>query len=93
MLLQELSWPKVKAVANELPVVVPIAAVEQHGHHMPVFTDSMLLGEVVRLAAAEPWATAWSGRRCCGWATRTTTSISPAHSRPRLGLTSTCSAT
>jgi len=25
-----------------------MAALEQHGHHMPVFTDSMLLGEVVR---------------------------------------------
>ena len=27
---------------------MPVAALEQHGHHMPVFTDSMLLGEVVR---------------------------------------------
>ncbi len=34
-----------------MPVVVPIAAVEQHGRHLPVFTDSMLLGEVVRCAA------------------------------------------
>jgi creatinine amidohydrolase len=31
--------------------VVPIAAVEQHGAHLPVFTDSMLLGEVVRRSA------------------------------------------
>ena len=93
VLLQELSWPRAKAVANELPVVVPIAAVEQHGRHLPVFTDSMLLGEVVRMAAASRWATAWSGRRCSGWATRTITSISPARSPPRLGLTSTCSAT
>jgi creatinine amidohydrolase len=51
VLLQELSWPKVAAVASELPVVVPIAALEQHGRHLPVFTDSMLLGEVVRLAS------------------------------------------
>jgi creatinine amidohydrolase len=50
VLLQELSWPRVAASA-ELPIVVPIAAVEQHGRHLPVFTDSMLLGEVVRLAA------------------------------------------
>jgi creatinine amidohydrolase len=49
--LQELSWPAVAAVANDLPVVVPIAALEQHGRHLPVFTDSMLLGEVVRRAA------------------------------------------
>jgi creatinine amidohydrolase len=50
VLLQELSWPQA-AAANELPVVIPIAACEQHGHHLPVFTDSMLLGEVVRRAA------------------------------------------
>jgi creatinine amidohydrolase len=50
VLLQELSWPRVAAVASELPAVVPIAALEQHGRHLPVFTDSMLLAEVVRLA-------------------------------------------
>jgi creatinine amidohydrolase len=48
--LQDLSWPAIAAVANDLPVVVPIAAVEQHGRHLPVFTDSLLLGEVVRRA-------------------------------------------
>jgi creatinine amidohydrolase len=46
-----MSWPQVSAVASTRPVVVPIAAVEQHGRHLPVFTDSMLLGEVVRRAA------------------------------------------
>ena len=51
MLLAELNWPKLAAVAPNLPVVVPIAAVEQHGRHLPVFTDSMLLGEVVRRAS------------------------------------------
>jgi creatinine amidohydrolase len=46
--LYEMSWPKVAALPKSTPVVIPIAALEQHGHHMPVFTDSMLLGEVVR---------------------------------------------
>jgi creatinine amidohydrolase len=49
--LQEMSWPSVAAVSKAVPVVVPIAAVEQHGEHLPVFTDSMLLGEAVRRAA------------------------------------------
>jgi creatinine amidohydrolase len=31
-------------------VVIPVAALEQHGHHLPVFTDSLLLGEVWRRA-------------------------------------------
>lgn len=51
MLLQELSWPEVEALSKDIPVVVPIAAVEQHGRHLPVFVDSMLLGEVVRRAS------------------------------------------
>jgi creatinine amidohydrolase len=45
-----MSWPAVAAASKETPVVVPIAAVEQHGRHLPVFTDSLLLGEVVRRA-------------------------------------------
>jgi creatinine amidohydrolase len=45
-----LNWPAVAAVAQDLPVVVPIAAVEQHGRHLPLVTDSLLLGEVVRRA-------------------------------------------
>ena len=49
--LAELSWPAVAAVSKDVPVVLPIAAVEQHGRHLPVFTDSMLLQEVVRRSA------------------------------------------
>lgn len=48
MELSELTWPKVAALSKGVPVVIPIAALEQHGKHMPVFTDSMLLGEVMR---------------------------------------------
>src|SRR5215468_6609212 len=48
MLLQEMTWPEINALPRDIPVVVPVAALEQHGHHMPVFTDSLLVGEVVR---------------------------------------------
>src|SRR2546429_7442750 len=48
MELLELSWPAVKALNRDTPVVIPIAALEQHGRHMPLFTDSLLLGEVMR---------------------------------------------
>jgi len=48
MQLAEMTWQQVDALPRETPVVIPIAALEQHGHHMPVFTDSLLLGEVVR---------------------------------------------
>jgi creatinine amidohydrolase len=43
-----MQWPQVQALPRSTPVVFPIAALEQHGHHMPVFTDSLLLGEVMR---------------------------------------------
>src|SRR5262249_57280211 len=35
-------------LSRDIPVVVPVAALEQHGEHMPLFTDSLLVGEVVR---------------------------------------------
>jgi creatinine amidohydrolase len=50
MQLLKMSWPQVKALPAETPVVIPIAALEQHGRHLPVFTDSLLLGEVTRRA-------------------------------------------
>ncbi len=48
MKLLEMNWPAVAALAKDTPVVIPIAALEQHGRHMPLFTDSLLCGEVVR---------------------------------------------
>ena len=48
MLLTDLTWSTVDKLSRDLPVLIPVAALEQHGHHLPVFTDSMLLGEVVR---------------------------------------------
>ncbi len=52
MQLADLPWPAIAALDRNVPVVFPIAALEQHGHHMPLFTDSLLLGEVMRRAAA-----------------------------------------
>ena len=50
MHLLEMTWPQVAALPAQTPVVIPIAALEQHGGHMPLFTDSLLLGEVIRRA-------------------------------------------
>src|SRR5690349_7584984 len=51
MNLIEMNWPSVAKLSKATPVVFPIAALEQHGGHMPLFTDSMLLGEIVRRSA------------------------------------------
>ena len=48
MNLVDMTWPEVAALSRDLPVVIPVAAVEQHGHHLPVVTDSLLLGEIVK---------------------------------------------
>lgn len=53
MLLAELTWPDVAALDRNTPVVFPVAALEQHGRHMPVFTDSMLMGEIARRSELE----------------------------------------
>lgn len=51
MQLADLKWTDVAAASRDLPIVIPIAALEQHGRHMPLFTDSLLLGEVVHRVA------------------------------------------
>ena len=50
MELANLTWPDVDALDRDTPVIIPIAALEQHGQHMPLFTDSILTSEIVRRA-------------------------------------------
>ena len=51
MHLPDLTWPAIHALNKDTPVVFPIAALEQHGQHLPLFTDSLLLGEIIRRTA------------------------------------------
>ena len=51
MQLADLAWPAVHALSKDTPIIFPVAALEQHGGHLPVFTDSLLLGEISRRAA------------------------------------------
>lgn len=48
MHLSDMTWTAVERLSKDTPVLIPIAALEQHGHHLPVFTDSLLCGEIVR---------------------------------------------
>ena len=48
MKLVEMTSAAVRQLPRSTPVVIPIGALEQHGPHLPVLTDSMLLGEVCR---------------------------------------------
>jgi creatinine amidohydrolase len=41
--LEELTWPEVRdAAQNGTAVVLPVGAIEQHGHHLPLNTDAVL---------------------------------------------------
>ena len=48
MLLMEMTSPEVDALPRDIVVLIPIASCEQHSIHLPVFTDSMIGGEVAR---------------------------------------------
>lgn len=52
--LEELSWPDAKqAVAEDRVVIIPFGSIEQHGHHLPLGTDSINLTNTAILAAEE----------------------------------------
>lgn len=45
MRLEQAKWPELAALKDKI-FVVPLGSLEQHGHHLPVFTDSMIIGHV-----------------------------------------------
>lgn len=46
MLWHEQSWPKLKKTSKDTPVIVPLASCEQHGHHLPVFVDTIQVTKI-----------------------------------------------
>jgi creatinine amidohydrolase len=54
-LLEAMTWPEVKAVAElGVPVVLPLGSTEQHGPHLPLNTDC-ILPTAIALKAAEQY--------------------------------------
>jgi creatinine amidohydrolase len=50
----EQNWTEAGAAERQQKVVVlPLGSLEQHGHHLPLLTDSMIGGEIARRAEAE----------------------------------------
>lgn len=52
MKLAELTWPDVEALSREVVVLIPTGSCEQHGPHLPVFTDSILATAVAEAVEA-----------------------------------------
>jgi len=48
MLWHELTSVEIDALDRDIPIVIPLASCEQHGRHLPVFTDTLQLGEITR---------------------------------------------
>jgi len=46
MLWHELNSAQIGTLDRDIPVVIPIASCEQHGRHLPVFTDTLQLQEI-----------------------------------------------
>ena len=75
---QDMTWPEIGALDRDRTIVVlPLGSVEQHGHHMPLGTDTMLANAVSAAAAAargpRPWRPAAALVRLFG----------PPHALPR----------
>ena len=53
-LLEEMSWPQIEAGLSETrTVILPVGATEEHGPHLPIFTDTIQAMEVAREAAGQ----------------------------------------
>src|SRR3954467_2133379 len=48
----EFNWTDMKGLKDRV-VVLPLGSLEQHGHHLPLLTDSMIGTEIARRAEAE----------------------------------------
>jgi creatinine amidohydrolase len=47
MLFEQLKWPELPSVSQRV-FVVPLGSLEQHGPHLPLATDSWIVGEIAR---------------------------------------------
>ena len=45
MILAHLSWPEIESAASRV-CVVPLGSLEQHGHHLPLWTDTAIVSEI-----------------------------------------------
>jgi len=59
IVLSEMTWTEVDEAIRERPVaLVPVGAIEAHGPHLPVSTDTLIATEMARRGAKKLKATA-----------------------------------
>ncbi len=47
MILAELAWPEIQSVVSRV-CLVPLGSLEQHGPHLPLWTDTAIVSEIAR---------------------------------------------
>lgn len=47
MRFDELKWPDLKTIQSSV-FLVPLGSIEQHGHHLPLATDTIIVSEIAR---------------------------------------------
>lgn len=52
MVLAKMSWNEVNALSRDVLVVIPTGSLEQHGTHLPLFTDSLIVTAVAEAVEA-----------------------------------------
>jgi creatinine amidohydrolase len=52
MILAHATWPDIDGLDRDLPVVIPTGSVEQHGRHLPLITDSLIVTAIAEGAEA-----------------------------------------
>lgn len=54
------TWPEIQEfVRRDAVVVIPTAAVEEHGHHLPLDTDVLIASHIATQAALRASHPAW----------------------------------
>ncbi len=48
MLWHEQTWPTIAGTNKDTPVVIPLGSLEQHGHHLPLFVDTIQVTAVAQ---------------------------------------------
>ena len=48
MKLAEMTWQDVEAFSKNAVVLIPTGSIEQHGPHLPLFTDSLIVTSVAQ---------------------------------------------
>lgn len=52
MKLADSTWTEIEAISRDVVVVIPTGSLEQHGPHLPLLTDTIIVSEVAAAAEA-----------------------------------------